>query len=92
MVTMAALEAAAEAGEAALDALLLPLDSAVGHWPEVRLSADSAYYLKLGQAVLVPRAPTRGWLRLYDQTGGFLGVGEVEDDGKVAPRRLMIAS
>jgi tRNA pseudouridine55 synthase len=92
MVTMAAVEAAAEAGEAALDALLLPLDSAVGHWPEVRLSADSAYYLKLGQAVLVPRAPTRGWLRLYDQAGGFLGVGEIEDDGKVAPRRLMIVS
>jgi tRNA pseudouridine55 synthase len=56
------------------------------------LSADSAYYLKLGQAVLVPRAPTHGWLRLYDQAGGFLGVGEIEDDGKVAPRRLMIAS
>ncbi len=92
MVTMQQIEAAAAVGSEALDALLLPLDSAVGHWPEVRLSADSAYYLKLGQPVLVPKAPTRGWLRLYDQAGGFLGVGEIEDDGKVAPRRLMIAS
>jgi tRNA pseudouridine55 synthase len=92
MVTMQQIEAAATIGTEALDALLLPLDTAVGHWPEVRLSADSAYYLKLGQPVLVPKAPTRGWLRLYDQTGGFLGVGEIEDDGKVAPRRLMIAS
>jgi len=91
MVTMAQVETAAEAGNEALDALLLPLDSAVGHWPEVRLSADSTYYLKLGQPVLVPKAPTRGWVRLYAQGGGFLGVGEVEDDGKVAPRRLMIA-
>lgn len=91
LVTMAQVEQAAEAGDAALDALLLPLDSAVGHWPEVRLSADSAYYLKLGQPVLVPRAPTAGWVRLYDQAGGFLGVGQIEDDGKVAPRRLMIA-
>jgi tRNA pseudouridine55 synthase len=91
LVAMAQVEQAAEAGDAALDALLLPLDSAVGHWPEVRLSADSAYYLKLGQPVLVPRAPTAGWVRLYDQAGGFLGVGQIEDDGKVAPRRLMIA-
>jgi len=91
MVTMKQVEQAAEAGDAALDALLLPLDSAVGHWPEVRLSADAAYYLKLGQPVLVPKAPTTGWVRLYDQTGGFLGVGQIEDDGKVAPRRLMIA-
>ena len=89
MVTMQRLEDAAAAGNEALDALLLPLDSAVGHWPEVRLSADSAYYLKLGQPVLVPKAPTRGWVRLYDPAGGFLGVGEIEDDGKVAPRRLM---
>ena len=89
MVTMAQVEAAAESGSEVLDALLLPLDSAVGHWPEVRLSADSTYYLKLGQAVLVPKAPTRGWVRLYAQGGGFIGVGEIEDDGKVAPRRLM---
>lgn len=91
MVTMPQVEAAASAGWEALDALLLPLDSAVGHWPEVRLSVDSAYYLKLGQPVLVPKAPTRGWVRLYDPTGGFLGVGEIEEDGKVAPRRLMTA-
>jgi tRNA pseudouridine55 synthase len=91
MVGMQQIEAAAELGNEALDALLLPLDSAVGHWPEVRLSADSTYYLKLGQAVLVPRAPTQGWVRLYAQGGAFLGVGEIEDDGKVAPRRLMIA-
>ena len=92
MVTMQRIEQAAEAGNDALDALLLPLDSAVGHWPEVRLSADSTYYLKLGQPVLVPKAPTEGWVRLYDQRGGFLGVGEIEDDGKVAPRRLMCAA
>jgi len=92
MVTLPQIEQAAEAGDAALDGLLLPLDSAVGHWPEVRLSADAAYYLKLGQPVLVPKAPTAGWVRLYDLRGDFLGVGQIEDDGKVAPRRLMCAA
>ncbi len=70
-------------------ALLLPLDSALGDWPEVRLSDDAAHYLQMGQAVLVPKAPTEGWVRLYDNKRVFIGVGEVEDDGRIAPRRLM---
>jgi hypothetical protein len=28
-------------------------------------------------------------LRLYDETGGFIGVGEILDDGRVEPRRLV---
>jgi tRNA pseudouridine55 synthase len=90
MVGLPEIEQRAEEGFEALDGLLLPIDSAVGHWPEVKLSEDAAYYLKLGQPVLVPKAPPNGWLRLYDARGRFLGVGEIEDDGKVAPRRLMI--
>lgn len=90
MVTLDQLEEiAAEQGEAGLDARLLPLDSALGDWPEVRLSDDAAHYLRMGQAVLVPKAPTEGWVRLYDARRGFIGVGEVEDDGRIAPRRLM---
>ncbi len=72
-----------------LDALLLPLDSALGHWPAVRLSADAAFYLQQGQAVLVPQAPTQGLVRLYDVSQHFLGVGEILDDGKVQPKRLI---
>ncbi len=91
MVTMAQVEAAAQEGYAALDALLEPIDSALGSWPAVRLSVDAAYYLKLGQPVLVPKAPTEGLVRLYDANEAFLGLGEVEDDGRIAPRRLMAA-
>lgn len=72
-----------------LDALLLPLDSALGHWPAVRLSADAAFYLRQGQAVLVPQAPTEGLVRLYDPSLHFMGVGEILDDGKVQPKRLV---
>jgi tRNA pseudouridine55 synthase len=72
-----------------LDALLLPLESALGHWPAVRLSADAAFYLQQGQAVLVPQAPTEGLVRLYDVSQRFLGVGEILDDGKVQPKRLI---
>jgi tRNA pseudouridine55 synthase len=88
-VTMDQVEAAAEQGHAALDALLLPLDSALGHCPSVTLSADAAFYLSQGQPVLVPKAPTEGMVRLYDRGGGFLGVGEILDDGRVQPKRLV---
>jgi tRNA pseudouridine55 synthase len=88
MHTMAELERIAERGQGALDALLLPIDTALSAWPEVRVSADSAFYLKQGQAVLVPKAPTEGWVRIYhgDQ---LLALGEVQTDGRIAPRRLM---
>jgi tRNA pseudouridine55 synthase len=72
-----------------LDAALLPLDSALGHWPSVRLSADAAFYLRQGQPVLVPQAPTEGLVRLYDPSQIFVGVGCILDDGKVQPKRLI---
>ena len=76
-------------GLVALDALLLPLESALNHWPTVRLSEDAAFYLRQGQAVLVPRAPTEGLVRLYDPSQKFIGVGYILDDGKVQPKRLL---
>ncbi len=73
----------------ALDALLLPIETALSQWPDVRLSADAAFYLRQGQPVVVPHAPTSGWVRLYAGDRQFLGMGEVLDDGRVAPKRLM---
>jgi tRNA pseudouridine55 synthase len=91
MYTMAQLEQAAEQGQGGLDALLLPIDTALSEWPEVRVGADSAFYLKQGQAVLVPKAPTEGWVRIY-QADEFIAVGQVQDDGRIAPKRLMSGS
>ncbi|MGD8620200.1 MAG: tRNA pseudouridine(55) synthase TruB [Gammaproteobacteria bacterium] len=73
----------------AMDKLLLPLETALTQWPGVELSADAAFYLRQGQPVLVPRAPTSGWVRLYVGNRSFLGMGEILDDGRVAPRRLI---
>lgn len=89
MHTMDELEARREeSGPEALDELLLPVDSALTHLPEVALGGDTAFYLRQGQPVLVPNAPTGGDVRLY-QDGRFLGVGEVQPDGRVGPRRLL---
>jgi len=89
-VPLAALEAKAEEqGPASLDTLLLPLESTLGHCPAIRLSANSAFYLGQGQPVLVPQAPTEGLVRLYDVSERFLGVGEILEDGRVQPKRLI---
>ena len=85
-------------GSHALDALLLPMDTAVADWPEVTLGANSSFYITQGQPVLVPQAPTSGNVRIYGQVEGsedertFLGVGEIHDDGRVAPKRLVRSS
>lgn len=90
MVSLETLRArAAEGGPEALDAFLLPVEAALARWPAVRLDPDLAYYVRQGQPVLVPRAPTHGWVRLYEGEGRFLGVGEILDDGRVGPRRLL---
>lgn len=89
MVTMEALLEQADDLER-LDARLLPIDAALATWPRVLLSSDAAYYLKQGQAVVVPKAPTSGLVALYEQDGGFLGVGQIQDDGRIAPRRLFM--
>ncbi len=79
-------------GIEALDSVILPMEQALTQHPEVKLSADSAYYLRQGQPVLVPNAPTDGWVRLFDGEQSFLGMGEILDDGRVAPRRLLGAA
>ncbi|HHJ35881.1 MAG TPA: tRNA pseudouridine(55) synthase TruB [Gammaproteobacteria bacterium] len=88
MVTMDQLIALAEQGLDALDSSLQPVDSGVADWPDVHLGADAAFYVRQGQAVMVPHAPTQGWVRIYDQSQ-FLGLGEIQDDGLVAPRRMI---
>jgi tRNA pseudouridine55 synthase len=88
MHTLADLVARREEGLVSLDALLLPADSAVTHWPRVTLSDDTAWYFTKGQPVFVPSAPPAGRVRAYAGER-FLGVGEMTSDGRVAPRRLM---
>ena len=90
-VTMSTLEAlSANERQADMDALLLPADTAVKALPLVKLSESGGYYIRQGQPVQVPNAPCDGMVRVALETGEFLGVGEILDDGRVAPRRLIV--
>jgi len=76
-------------GADALTQLLIPIETSVQTLHAVKLSTSAQFYLRTGQPVIVPHLPTKGMVRLYSQTNQFLGVGEIMDDGRVAPRRLI---
>ncbi|MCX8049716.1 MAG: tRNA pseudouridine(55) synthase TruB [Methylohalobius sp.] len=69
-------------------ALLLPVDCALSACAQVIVADEMSFYLLRGQAVMIPKLKAKGYVRLYNRGGNFLGVGEVLDDGRVAPRRL----
>lgn len=90
-VALDTLEALKDSGDfAAIDALLLPADAALGALPLVCLSESGGFYMRQGQPVMVPNAPRDGIVRVALHSGEFLGVGEMLDDGRVAPRRLIV--
>ena len=72
-----------------LDALLQPIESCIQHLPRLSLSEAATFYIRQGQPVLVPNGPQSGMVRIADAGGLFLGVGDMRDDGKLAPRRLL---
>ena len=89
-VTLEELEQAhADGGNEALDRFLMPSDSGLQDWPLVDLSEHSAFYWLHGQPVRAPEAPKFGMVRVQDHNGRFIGIGEVSEDGRIAPRRLI---
>lgn len=82
-----------DGGHKALDDILMAQDSAVSQMPAVALGEASSFYLMQGQSIQVSRTPTFGFVRIYramtDAPDVFLGIGEMTDDGLVAPRRLV---
>lgn len=76
-----------------LDHHLLPVDAPVASLPKLALIADSAYYFRRGNPVMDAQAFALGgvgdMVRVFDETDQFLGIGELTDDGMVAPKRLV---
>ncbi|MEX0962890.1 MAG: tRNA pseudouridine(55) synthase TruB [Pseudohongiellaceae bacterium] len=77
-------------GLSVIDEHLIPMDKAVADLPEVVLPSITASFIKNGQPVLVRHLPEEGLVRLYEEEQ-FIGIGCIDDDGKVAPRRLIVA-
>jgi tRNA pseudouridine55 synthase len=94
MLDLPSAEKIAAAGPDALREHLIPADRALQQWPEQRIGPDAARRFNDGQAVIVGAADTgggRGHVRVYEDTNGFLGVGELTGDGVLTPRRIFRA-
>jgi len=90
MVTLEQLKAIQQqAGRSGLLAHLLPIETALAHFPAIKLPTASAFYLRMGQAVRVACPLSHSFVRLLSEDGKFLGIGEPLPDGRIKPRRLM---
>ncbi|QKJ85495.1 tRNA pseudouridine synthase B [Paramixta manurensis] len=98
MITLEALNAlAAEASEQGLapgeklDALLMPMDSPAAAFPETNLSGVVAAYFRQGQPVQAAGLPLTGLVRVTEgDERKFIGMAEIDDAGRLAPRRLVV--
>jgi len=87
MWTFEALQALAGRGERGLDACVLPVESGMASWPEVEVDAAGAARLGHGQGVAGGFAPT-GQVAIFGPGGRALGLGAVDDEGRLRPQRL----
>lgn len=98
MVTLEQLKSLVEQAEAQgtpaselLDPLLMPMDSPAADYPLVNIPLTSSVYFKNGNPVRAAGAPQEGLVRVTEgEEGKFLGMGEIDDEGRVAPRRLVV--
>jgi tRNA pseudouridine55 synthase len=86
MLTLEELTAGASAG---VLPELLAADCALTHLVAVRLPEAASRRLLHGERVAAETPPGAARVRLYDQKGEFLGLGETDGSGGVQPRRLL---
>lgn len=73
-----------------LDPLLLEMDTAVKNYPEVNISEEMGDYMLHGQPVQVFGAPDDTLVRItVGESHTFIGMGQMNDDGLIAPKRLV---
>jgi len=76
--------------EAERDCKLMPIDCLLEALPEVQLEQEAAFYLRQGQAIWQPKLQVQQRYKVYDEKHGLIGVADVGDDGKLAPKRLVV--
>ncbi|MDW8323607.1 MAG: tRNA pseudouridine(55) synthase TruB [Burkholderiales bacterium] len=69
---------------------LLPTDALLQALPRLELGAEAAWQLSQGQAIWHPGLRVGEQMRAYGPDGRFLGLVEVNEEGKAAPKRLVV--
>jgi tRNA pseudouridine55 synthase len=93
LCTLEQLNTLQEQGVTALDNVLLPVKAGLADWPAVRLNEEEEHFLRLGQSVFSPKMlskhPDQALVRLDGQSGSLVGIGIIDEEGRLAPKRLM---
>jgi tRNA pseudouridine55 synthase len=88
MLDLTGLEEAAASGSDGLKARLLSPDTALESLAAVELDNEASDRFAVGQVNSVSPPATAGLVRVYGKDNEFLGVGELSDDGQLAPKRV----
>lgn len=88
MVSLEQLEAVGDAEPERLDRYLTGADAALEHLPRITVGRDPGLALTQGQVVCVHAATAPGTVRIYAPDCVFIGLGELEADGRLRPRRI----
>jgi len=89
-ITIEQLEAIAEQGLLALDGKLLATEDALPDWPAIVASDEMVVALRHGQTINVEQEFSAANVRLFDTKQAFLGLGEMSEQGVVAPKRVFV--
>lgn len=87
--TLEQLNTLQEQGVTELDKALLPVAAGLADWRSVSLTEEMEYYLRQGQSVFMPKLQSQGLIRLDSHTGTLFGIGFVDEEGRLSPKRLM---
>ena len=71
-----------------MDEFLIPMDQAIIEMPQVFLEHDTAKQIKHGQFISLDKLPVSSLVRLYEEEV-FIGIGAINSEGKLSPRRLI---
>lgn len=89
MLDLSVVSQLAENDEENLRSMLLSPDTALKAWPSVTMGCAQADGFSGGRAIPgAAKAP--GMLRVYAESGRFLGIGEADSTGSVMPRRIFL--
>ena len=75
--------------ESLLDSALLPLDTALSNHPQIILDSAEASRIRNGLKVARHDIPNAPLIRVYHESGEFIGIGRFSSDGLLAPKRMM---
>jgi tRNA pseudouridine55 synthase len=85
-----------ERGTRAVDVLdhhLLPVDAPAQSLPLMKIPEEAGFYFCQGQPIMHTKAyrlcAEGDMVRVFLDSGDFLGVGKITADGQIAPRRLV---